>query len=337
MSALDDLPADQRAVLELVLARGRNYDQIAAMLGLDRAAVRQRALDAMDNLAPNAGVPAERRALVTDYLVGQLPPRVAQQVRDRLAEEPPEREWANALAAELASLAEGPLPELPSGDEAVAVSAPQTPVSVATEAEAPAQAVAGAPPREPAPGPTPPRRSSRAGGVILLVIGVLVVIAVVLVLVLSGGSPKKKTSSGPVAATTQRAGATTSTSSSTASPKILANVTLSPVTAASKAKGEAAAFSQSGGLFLAIVAVNLSPNSTATASRNYYAVWLSNSPTDSRFLGFAPIVTSNGQLRAATQLRSTDNHYKKLLLTLETKQSPKTPGTVVLSGAFSLK
>jgi hypothetical protein len=173
--------------------------------------------------------------------------------------------------------------------------------------------------------------------VILLVVGVLVVVAVVLVLVLSGGSTKKKTTSSPAASATPGARTTTSTSTTAASPKVLANVKLSPITATSKAKGEAAAFSQSGSLFLAIVAVNLSPNSTATASRNYYGVWLSNSPTDSRFLGFAPIVTSNGQLRAATQLRSTDNHYKKLLLTLETKQSPKAPGTVVLSGPFNLQ
>ena len=46
------LPADQRAVLELVLQRGRNYDQIARLLSVDRAGVRQRALAAFDALGP---------------------------------------------------------------------------------------------------------------------------------------------------------------------------------------------------------------------------------------------------------------------------------------------
>jgi len=46
MASLDDLPADQRAVLQLVLQRGRTYDEIARLLSIDRAAVRARALAA---------------------------------------------------------------------------------------------------------------------------------------------------------------------------------------------------------------------------------------------------------------------------------------------------
>ena len=37
MSALDNLPPDQRAVLQMVLQRGRSYDEIAALLSIDRA------------------------------------------------------------------------------------------------------------------------------------------------------------------------------------------------------------------------------------------------------------------------------------------------------------
>ena len=85
MASLDSLPADQRAVLQLVLQRGRSYDEIAQLLSIDRAAVRERALSALDALGPQTGVPPERRALITDYLLGQLPPRVAEDTRDRLA------------------------------------------------------------------------------------------------------------------------------------------------------------------------------------------------------------------------------------------------------------
>jgi hypothetical protein len=113
MPTLDNLPADQRAVLQLVLQRGRGYDEIARLLSMDRAAVRERALNAFDALGPQTGVGDQRRALITDYLLGQLPPAVTRDVRDHLAVTPSERAWARVLAAELAPLSSRPLPEIP--------------------------------------------------------------------------------------------------------------------------------------------------------------------------------------------------------------------------------
>ncbi|MDE3131301.1 MAG: RNA polymerase subunit sigma-24, partial [Acidobacteriota bacterium] len=72
MSPLETLAPDQRAVLQLVLQRGRSYDQIAAMLSIGREAVRQRAHDALDALTPASGRAGPGRALVADYLLGQL-------------------------------------------------------------------------------------------------------------------------------------------------------------------------------------------------------------------------------------------------------------------------
>ncbi len=89
MASLDSLPADQRAVLQLVLQQGRSYDEIARMLSIDRGAVRERALTAFGLLGPQTGVPQQRRALITDYLLGQLPPRVADTVRDGMAASAP--------------------------------------------------------------------------------------------------------------------------------------------------------------------------------------------------------------------------------------------------------
>jgi hypothetical protein len=57
MSQLDRLPPDQRAVLSLVLDRGRSYAQVAEMLGIPESTVRDRALDALDALAAEAGRP----------------------------------------------------------------------------------------------------------------------------------------------------------------------------------------------------------------------------------------------------------------------------------------
>ncbi len=116
MASLDSLPADQRAVLQLVLQRDRSYDDIASLLSIDRAAVRDRALAALDALGPQTRVAPERRALITDYLLGQLPGPVVDQVRGRLAESAAERAWARVVSSELVPLAGKPLPEIP--DEA---------------------------------------------------------------------------------------------------------------------------------------------------------------------------------------------------------------------------
>src|SRR6516165_10681708 len=112
MASIDTLPPDQRAVLDLVLQRGRSYDDIARLLAIDRAAVRARALAAFDELGPDTGIAPESRALISDYLLGQLPERVAKQTSDRLANSPPERAWARVLASELAPMATEPLPEI---------------------------------------------------------------------------------------------------------------------------------------------------------------------------------------------------------------------------------
>jgi Sigma-70, region 4 len=119
MSSLERLPPDQRAVLALVLQRGRTYDEIANLLAIDRAAVRDRALAAMDALGPSEPrVAPERRALITDYLLDQLPPRVRETTREHLAGTASERAWARMLAGELAPMASKPLPEIPAAPTA---------------------------------------------------------------------------------------------------------------------------------------------------------------------------------------------------------------------------
>ena len=66
MPTIESLPADQRAVLDLVLQLGRNYDDVAELLSMERAAVRDRALAALNALGPRTRVSPERRA--TEYL-----------------------------------------------------------------------------------------------------------------------------------------------------------------------------------------------------------------------------------------------------------------------------
>lgn len=346
MASIDNLPPDQRAVLELVLERGRSYDQIAQLLSIDRAAVRQRALAALDALGPQTRVPPERRALITDYLLGALPQSVAEEVREHLAQSASERAWARVVASELHGLAKDPLPEVPADAQASRSGgdgAAQAPAVAAREPEhagAPEAAVhepepaaaAAAPDPEPAasaPGVRRPRRSSRVGGAVLLGGGAAVVVAVVLVLVLSGGGSNHATNAARPATTPGR----TSPNSST-TPQVVSQINLKPPSGGTRPVGIAEVLREKGNFGIAIVAAGLSANSKRPP--NAYAVWLYNSPGDSHILGFvSPAVGKNGRLQTAGGLPTNAHHYQKLLLTLETQSKPRTPGPIVLEGALT--
>src|ERR1700691_5169487 len=100
MASIDSLPPDQRAVLQLVLQRGRSYDDIAQLLSIDQGAVRQRAHSALDALGPQTRVDPEHRAEITDYLLGQQTDADAAQTRELLASSASDRAWARVVASE---------------------------------------------------------------------------------------------------------------------------------------------------------------------------------------------------------------------------------------------
>ncbi len=349
MASLDSLPPDQRAVLDLVLQRGRGYDDIARLLAIDRAAVRARALAAFDGIGPDTGLAPESRALITDYLLGQLPERVAEQTRDHLADSPYERAWARVIASELGTVASKPLPEIPDGPRAKA-----KPPADGTSVQQQAAPAAGEqhPARERRPRRSEDRRllrpgdrpSSRLGGAIFLLVGAIVVVVVVvgLLVVLSNGGSSKHSSSAsaaasssstqsstaPAAAGTSTAPSTTGTTSTTGA-KIIGQVNMNPPSGGA-AKGVAFIVQAGSALGVIIQASGLTPN-----SHNAYAVWLSNSASDSTRVGFVnQSVGKNGRLQTGGQLPANATHFKDLLLTVETQNNPKTPGPVVLEGPF---
>ncbi|HTU86200.1 MAG TPA: sigma-70 region 4 domain-containing protein [Solirubrobacteraceae bacterium] len=345
MADLEALTPDQRAVLDLILRRGRSYDDIARLLAIDRAAVRARALSAFDAIGPETGISAESRALVTDYLLGQLPDRVAEQTRERLADSPYERAWARMVASQLEPLAAEPLPEIPNGSRGrsgatSAEGAPPAATTAATDTQ-PKEPRRRRPPR------LSDRPSSRRGGAIMLGVGALVVVAVVVVLlaVLGGGSSKKKpatnaaAASSSTAARTSTAGTTTgtttattagSTTGTTGKAQIVSQINLNPPSGTGSTKGIALVVKDGKAYGLIIEAQDVAPN-----NHNAYAAWLSNSPSQSVRLGFVnPAVGKTGKLQVGSGLPSNAGNYKELLLTLETSSNPKTPGQIILEGAF---
>jgi hypothetical protein len=182
--------------------------------------------------------------------------------------------------------------------------------------------------------------------VIFLLVGTIVVVLVVVVLiaVLSGGKSNKSSSTGTVAAGTTSAASTTTpsggtgttgtgtTGTSTVKPKVIGQVNMNPPSGTGAAKGAALVVQEGTSTGIILEASGLQPN-----SHNAYAVWLSNTPSDSTRLGFVnQAVGKNGRLETGGALPANATHYTKLLLTLETQNDPKTPGPVVLQGAFKI-
>ncbi|HEY6522712.1 MAG TPA: hypothetical protein VIY10_03025 [Solirubrobacteraceae bacterium] len=367
---MDNLPGDQRAVLEMVLARGRSYDEIARLLSLDRAKVRERAQIALDTIGPHTEVAPEHQHRIADYLLGQLPDDEVQEVRDVLADSPNDRAWARVVASELAPLTGGtPLPEIPverstprEPDEPAAGSIPEpapvtpaAPTSEPTAAEPleppPAAGPGLEPPPAAGPGPAEPdgepkrRRSSRLGGALVILIGVVAVAAVLFFVLRSDHSKKHPAASttavAPAASAssttpTAPTGSTPTTTTSGSSASVVAQINLSPPsgTKNSKSAGIAEVLNEGSTDGVAIVAQNVPANTTKPP--NAYAVWLYNSPKDATLLGFvSPAVDKSGRLQTAGPLPKNASRFKQLIVTVETTAKPKTPGSILLQGALT--
>lgn len=326
MAALDNLPADQRAVLQLVLQRGRTYEDIARLLSIDRTAVRQRALSAMDTIGPRTGLDDDRRAMITDYLLGQLDDDQRAQTRNRLAETPGERAWARVIASELAPLASAELPDIPvhengaGGETATDApgpvlehgpaeaqrdvgahpepgaaedprSAPEPDSSThpAAPAPVPEPVGAGEAPPPPPPGDEGPKVAgmpSSRRGGLILIGGVVAVAIVVLLIVLLSGGGSSK-KPGTTAATAPTTSTATSSPTSTTS-STAARVVAQINLTPPKTSSKAAGIAEvlKEGANNGIAIVAQNVPANTTKPPNAYAVWLYNSPTDSHILGF---------------------------------------------------
>jgi hypothetical protein len=352
MPSVDVLPSDQHAVLELVLRRGRSYDEIARMLSIDRAGVRRRALAAFDALGPQTGIAPDRRALITDFLLDQLPAPVAEETRTRLARCASERDWARVIASELTGLTSRPLPEIPVASQDAGngsrrarfrhvAGAPgaaantrattdpgaddepahdsdgeQAASSWASRATSPkAQS------KHPMDGDLRAAHGSRRVGAILLALAAVVALGIGLWL--GGGGGRHNSSA------TARAA---STSSSAPATRTLTQMALTPPSSTAQTRGYAEVLAEGSSEGLVIIAAKVPAN-----SHNAYAVWLATStPSDSVRLGYVPTVGNSGQFEVGTGLPGNASHYTRLLITIETKANPPNPGPTLISGPFNL-
>src|SRR5204863_5809432 len=143
MATFDQLAADQRAIIEIVLKQGRSYEQIGDMLDLPPARVRELARDALAELAPFTAefVDPQWRGQLADYVLGQQTGPEAQATRGHLRRSEPARIWSYSLLDALDDFfADAERPEIPVGETG---GRPRT--RAVTNGEAPAEAPAAAP------------------------------------------------------------------------------------------------------------------------------------------------------------------------------------------------
>jgi hypothetical protein len=277
MTELDRLPPDQRAVLSLILDRGKSYREVAEMLAIPESAVRDRAQAALDALAEEPGTPGGPRSAA--------PARVGARTTSRGAEN-----------AALGDNREGASRGAGTGPERAAATHP-----------------ASSPPphqRDARGSLTPP--SSRTAGALLL--GAIVAAIVVAVILISGGGGK---GSGSTTRTTASNTQSTSTStSSTAKPNLNKTIALTPTEPALKATGTAYVLSQGGRRAFYVAARGLPPSSGFFYAVWLYnspssSAALGRAPTvgsDGRMEGGGPLPTNAGLYHQLIITRETSTH-----------------------------
>ena len=197
------LTADQRAMLELMLERGQDYDDLAALLGLSEAEVRARARAALTELG---GADPDRNVGLTDYMLGQADPIGRADAARHLKDDPEDNRLAADLAEALRGIAPGAdLPKLPAVARGRLRRRPPAAEPVPPPAAEPAAAAAPRP--EPAaapsgPGPFPSLTAGQSR--MVAAIGGAAVILLVVVLAIAGvfGGGDDESSAGTSASAT---------------------------------------------------------------------------------------------------------------------------------------
>jgi hypothetical protein len=304
MARIDDLPADQRAALQLLLKQNRSYDEIAQLLRIEESAVRERARAALDALGPDdvEDLTLEQQDEVADYLLGQQTASRRAATREFLETSAAGRAWARVVAGELRPLAGDDLPDIPA--EAAEVGEAFDALQARTTHRERTQ------------------RSSRVGGAILLAgLAIGLVVAILAVAGVFSGDDDGEGGGGTE---------TTATTSTQGQPQVEAQINLTPPEGQG---GDAAAVAQiarqGDQRAVALVAQGL-----PQANENrFYAIWLYTSPSRAKFLGFPnPQPTENGRMETGFALPGDAGNYQELVVTRETEEEPKRPGTIVLRG-----
>jgi hypothetical protein len=283
MATFDQLTPEQRAIVELVLRQGKTYAELADMLNVPEARVRELARDALVELAPVSvrGVEEDWRGQLADYVLGQQSGPEATATKGHLRRSEPARSWARSLLDSLEQFYEnGSVPAIPEGERGrrAAAGAPREPRSTAGAGAGLA--------------PLGDRRwlLPALGGALLLI---LLIVLVWPVGVLTGGDDNKSSdnSAASSAGGTQTTGGQSTTGQTGQTSGAPAGIAI--------------VVAKSGKKQLLVQAARLTPSGQ---SEGYY-VWLYNSPSDAKSLG-GQVTDQNGNYQAIGPLPADYKNYK---------------------------
>jgi hypothetical protein len=298
MATFDKLSAEQRAIIELVLQRGKSYAELSDLLGMPEARVRELARDALVSLSPvSAGrVEEDWRGQLADYVLGQQTGPESTATRGHLRRSEPARSWARSLLDSLDTLYEGELPTIPEGDRAARRErAPKRRERDEEKAAAPVGELS------PEARDAVRRRRTMGGALAALVVLALVVLV------------------WPV-------GLLTSSDDNSSSGSNAANTTTQP--GKGVPAGIAIVASRDGKRQVIVQAASLPPNKP----RQAYEVWLYNSPKDARSLG-AQVTDQRGTFQGAGPLPTDYQRFQFIDVSREAiDQNRSHSGNSVLRG-----
>jgi Anti-sigma-K factor rskA/Sigma-70, region 4 len=299
MATFDQLSAEQRAIVELVLQQGKSYEELSGMLGMPETRVRELARDALVELAPvtASGVEEDWRGQLADYVLGQQAGPEATATKGHLRRSEPARSWTRSLLDSLEQLyPNGSLPAIPEGERGRATRRAAPPPEQAADREPGADAVRR-------------RRLLAAAGVAaaLVLAAVLVWPVGVLMGGDDGGGGDRSRAAGTSGGGQDGASAQT--------------------------RGQAIIARQTGRPQIIVTATGLPPST----QRSAYQVWLYNSEQDRKSIG-AQVTDAQGNLQAGGPLPSNYQQYRFVDVTeVAVNGNDFRTGTSVLRGALQLR
>jgi Anti-sigma-K factor rskA/Sigma-70, region 4 len=282
MATFDQLSAEQRAIVELVLRQGKTYDELADMLNMPEGRVRELARDALVELAPVSvrGVEEDWRGQLADYVLGQQSGPEATATKGHLRRSEAARSWARSLLDSLEQFYEnGSVPAIPEGE--------RKPRRAASAPREPSERRAGL-----APVGDPRMRRGLMFGAVALVL-LLLVIGVWPVGLMTGDDDSS--SADQPSATGAGTGQQTATGQEAAS---------------GQPAGIAIVVQRGDKKQLLVQAANLQPSGQ---SEGYY-VWLYNSPDDAKSLG-GQVTDQQGNYQALGNFPADYQNYKYIDVT----------------------
>ncbi|HEX4734584.1 MAG TPA: sigma factor-like helix-turn-helix DNA-binding protein [Thermoleophilaceae bacterium] len=308
MATFDQLAADQRAIIEIVLRQDKSYEQIGEMLDLPPARVRELARDALAELAPHTAefVDPQWRGQLADYVLGQQTGPEAQATRGHLKRSEPARIWAYSLLDALGDFyGDGSRPEIPVG-EAGSRARGRERAAGSNGDTAPASPLAAKPGRG---GLSAQAQSALMRRRILGGAGAVVLIALLIFggIKIFGGDDNN----GSKNASNTSTSSTSSTTAQQGQGQVVAQAVLSPIGKSFKGTGAALVY-QSGNQALAVVRAKLPPST----GKNKYVLWLYNS--NKQLVPLAADVTDKqGNFQGAAGLPNGWQNYRFIDVTYQ--------------------